>query len=115
MQLAQIAQYAENKYYGKPCGLLDQTAISYGGIIKIDFANVDKLKVSPIEFSFEDAGIAAVLVSTGADHGDISNMYASIPEDMNKVSKLLNVEYLNETNTAALFAHLRNAEAVVGE
>ena len=61
MELAQIGHFAEVEYYGKPCGLLDETAISYGGIIKINFANPEVLDVKPIDFSFEYHHIQMVL------------------------------------------------------
>lgn len=115
MELAQIGQFAEVKYYGKPCGLLDQTAISYGGIIKIDFANPQILDVKPINFSFEKAGLGAVLVDSGAEHGDISHMYASIPEDMKKVAEICGVEFLNDTDIKTLSKNLMNEDFVLGD
>lgn len=108
MELAQIGQIAEVEYYGKPCGLLDQTAISYGGIIAIDFANPEILEVEPIDFSFEENGLAAVLVDSNADHGDISYLYASIPEEMKKVANVCGADYLGETNTQTLAENLMN-------
>ena len=115
MELAQIGQFAEVEYYGKPCGLLDQTAISYGGIIKIDFANPEVLDVKPIDFSFEKAGLGAVLVDSGAEHGDISHMYAAIPGDMKDIAKLCGAEFLNDTNIETLSKNLMNAEKVLGD
>lgn len=115
MELAQIGQFAEVKYYGKPCGLLDQTAISYGGIIKIDFANPQILDVKPINFSFEKVGLGAVLVDSGAEHGDISHMYASIPEDMKKVAEICGVEFLNDTDIKTLSKNLMNEDFVLGD
>ena len=115
MELAQIGHFAEVEYYGKPCGLLDETAISYGGIIKINFANPEVLDVKPIDFSFERAGLGAVLVDSGAEHGDISHMYAAIPGDMKKVAELCGVEFLNETNIDTLSKNLMNAEKVLGD
>lgn len=115
MELAQIGQFAENEYYGKPSGLLDQTAISYGGIIKIDFANPKLLDVKTIDFSFEKAGLGAVLVDSGAEHGDISHMYAAIPGDMKKVANLCGVEFLAETNVSKLSQNLLKAQASLGD
>lgn len=115
MELAQIGQFAEVEYYGKPCGLLDQTAISYGGIIKIDFANPEVLDVKPIDFSFESAGLGAVLVDSGAEHGDISHMYAAIPGDMKNVAELCGVEFLNDIDSGILSQNLMNAEKVLGD
>lgn len=98
MELAQIGQFAEVQYYGKPCGLLDQTAISYGGVIQINFENPEILQVEKIDFSFMDCGIGSVLVDSGADHGDISDMYAAIPADMKLAANCCNAEFLNDIN-----------------
>lgn len=115
MELAQIGHFAEVEYYGKPCGLLDETAISYGGIIKINFANPEVLDVKPIDFTFEGAGLGAVLVDSGAEHGDISHMYAAIPGDMKKVAEMCGVEFLNDTNISTLSQNIMNAEKVLGD
>ena len=115
MELAQIGQYAEAEFYGKPCGLLDQTAISYGGIIKIDFKNPELLDVKPIDFKFEDAGLGAVLVDSGAEHGDISYLYAAIPGDMKKMSEICGVDFLGETNIDTLSEKLMEAEEKLGD
>ncbi|MDO5328721.1 MAG: galactokinase family protein [Coriobacteriia bacterium] len=108
MELAQIGQFAEVEFYGKPCGLLDQTAISYGGIIAIDFKNPQVLDVSPIDFSFDKNGLGAVLVDSGAEHGDISHMYAAIPEDMKTIASKCNVDFLNDTSIEELNKQLFN-------
>lgn len=115
MELAQIGQFAEAEYYGKPCGLLDQTAISYGGIIKIDFANPEVLDVKPIDFQFNKVGLGAVLVDSGAEHGDISHLYAAIPGDMKKVSELCKVDYLGETSSEELSKNLVQAAEILGD
>lgn len=115
MELAQIGHFAEVEFYGKNCGLLDQTAISYGGIIKIDFSDPDNLNVLPINFSFKDKGISAILVNCGAEHGNISDMYSSIPDQMIKVANNCNVNYLNETNTKTLFKNLNNIKQKTGQ
>ena len=115
MELAQIGQFAEAQYYGKPCGLLDQTAISYGGIIKIDFANPEVLDVKKIDFTFKEAGLGAILVDSGAEHGDISHMYAAVPGDMKKVSEKCGVEFLNETNIETLSKNIIEAAKELGD
>lgn len=115
MELAQIGQFAEVEFYGKPCGLLDQTAISYGGIIQIDFANPEVLDVKAIDFSFEDAKIGAVLVDSGAEHGDISDMYAAIPGDMKKVANKCEVNFLGEITAEDLSKDLKDIEENIGD
>lgn len=106
MELAQFAQFAEVEYYGKPCGLLDQTAISYGGIIKIDFKDPQNLIVENINVDFKKAGIGAVLVDSGADHGDISHLYAAIPTDMKNTANFCGVDFLNQTTSSEISKNL---------
>ncbi len=113
MKIAQIGQYAESEYYGKPCGLLDQTAISYGGIISIDFKDPSNLVVEPLDFDFGDNGISVVLVNTGAEHGDISYLYAEIPEQMKKVSNKLGVDFLGESDVDTFMQNLAKFRGTV--
>lgn len=115
MELAQIAQFAECEYFNKPCGLLDQTAISYGGIIQIDFQDPNNLKVEPINFDFEKANIGAVLVDSGVQHGDISDMYAAIPNNIASVAKLNGVDFLRDLSVDDFCKNLMNAKNNVGE
>lgn len=115
MELAQIAQFAECEYFNKPCGLLDQTAISYGGIIKIDFQDPENLKVEPISFTFARANIGAVLVDSGVDHGDISEMYAAIPGDIQRVAKFNDVDFLRDLPSEKLTENLMDTKKSAGE
>ncbi|MBQ3115656.1 MAG: galactokinase [Clostridia bacterium] len=89
-----VSQFAENVYFGKPCGLLDQTAIAFGGINKLDFADKNTIKVEKIECDLSD--FALVLINTGGDHSDLTDEYASIPAEMKAVAKCFGVERLVE-------------------
>ncbi|MCI5772104.1 MAG: galactokinase [Clostridiales bacterium] len=89
---AQIAQYAENVYFGKPCGLMDQMASSTGGLVAIDFK--DKPQVQPLSFRFNEAGYDIVVVNTGSSHDDLTDEYASIRQEMQKVARLFGEEAL---------------------
>lgn len=115
MELAQIGLFAEYKYFNKPSGLLDQTAISYGGIILIDFKDPNNLKVEPIDFSFEKANIGAVLVDSKVQHGDISNMYAAIPGNIKSVANLNNVEYLRDLDKNKFMENISASKNANGE
>lgn len=115
MELAQIGQYAECKYFNKPCGLLDQTAISYGGIIQIDFEDPENLKVNPIDFDFDKQGLGAVLVDSGAQHGDISDMYAAIPGDIKKVANMSGVNFLRELDDTKFMWSIKDLRKKVGD
>ena len=81
---AQIGQYAENRYFGKPSGLLDQMAISVGGFVAIDFRDPSDPKIENYDFSFSDCGYELVLVNTKGDHSDLSHEYAAVPNEIKK-------------------------------
>ncbi len=82
---AQISQYAENVYFGKPSGLMDQMASSVGGLTYIDFKN-DEPKIEAISYDFAAKGFALVVVNTGGSHDDLTPYYAAIPEEMRAVA-----------------------------
>ncbi len=84
VERARIAQYAENVYFGKPSGLMDQMASSVGGLVAIDF-KADPA-IEPLSFSFAEAGYSIVVVNTGASHDNLTNEYALIRSDMEKVA-----------------------------
>jgi len=98
VELAQIGQYAENVYFGKPCGLMDQTASSVGGMVFIDFEDVDFPKVERIEFDLEAAGYALCIIDSGADHAYLTGEYAAIPAEMKAVCKWFGKEVLREVS-----------------
>lgn len=93
-ELAMMAQYAENVYFGKPCGLMDQMACAVGGFVRIDFADPQKPDVRPIDFSLTNAGYSLCIVNTGGNHADLNEDYASVPAEMKQVAKALGQEVL---------------------
>ncbi len=86
-KIAQIGQYAENVYFGKPCGLMDQMACSVGGIISIDFKNPTKPVVEKVDIDFYKLGYSLVIVDTGGNHADLTDDYAAVPAEMKSVAK----------------------------
>jgi len=86
VELAKIGQYAENKFYGKPCGLLDQVACIFGGFVYIDFADPKNPVVEQIDFSPADYGYELCIVNTGGNHSDLTDDYAAIPSEMKAVA-----------------------------
>lgn len=82
IEIAKIGQYAENNYFGKPCGLMDQLAIACGGIVGIDFKDFEKPVVENIKVDFTQHGYAFVIVETGGSHADLTDDYSSIPAEM---------------------------------
>ena len=83
---AQISQMAENKYFGKPSGLLDQMASAAGGLVTVDFRDTDKPEVEPITYDFARRGYALVVVATGGSHANLTDQYAAIPAEMKQVA-----------------------------
>ena len=86
VQNAIIGQYAENVYFGKPCGLMDQTACAVGGLVTIDFKDPSNPVVKKVNFDFVATGFSLVITDTGGNHADLNDEYASIPVDMKAVA-----------------------------
>lgn len=86
LKAAQIAQYAENRFFGKPCGLMDQTACAYGGFVAIDFGDLNDPKATPIAFDFAHSGYSLVITDTRGNHSDLNDAYAAIRTEMQSVA-----------------------------
>lgn len=114
-EIAQIAQYAENVYFGKPCGLLDQTASAMGGIVAIDFADTSAPVIEQIAFDFAAHGIKLCVVDSGGNHADLTPEYAAVPKEMKAVAAALGVSVLQETSREALLKNLAEIRATVGD
>ena len=96
IQNAIIGQYSENNYFGKPCGLMDQTACAMGGLITIDFKDPSKPVVKKVNFDFVATGFSLVITDTGGNHADLNDEYASLPTDMKAVAATLGAKVLRE-------------------
>ena len=107
VERAKIGQYAENFYFGKPSGLLDQMAISVGGFVTIDFKDPDKPVIENYDFSFADYGYELVLVNTKGDHSDLSHEYAAVPNEIREVAEQLGVKYLADSSREELLKNLK--------
>jgi galactokinase len=115
VEIAQIGQYAENVYFGKPCGLMDQMASSVGGIVTIDFADASRPVVEPLDFDFASCGHALCIVNSGADHADLTDEYAAIPREMKAVCAVFGKEHLREVDEDAFYSRLREVRAAAGD
>ncbi|MBS4759580.1 MAG: galactokinase [Clostridium sp.] len=98
VQIAKTGQYAENVYFGKPCGLMDQMASSVGGIVSIDFKDVKNPVIKKIAFDFASTGYALCIIDSGADHADLTEEYAAIPEEMKAVARMFGKDCLREVD-----------------
>jgi len=96
VQNAIIGQWSENNYFGKPCGLMDQTACAVGGLITIDFADPSKPVVKEVNCDFIATGFSLVITDTGGNHADLNDEYASLPTDMKAVAGELGKKVLRE-------------------
>jgi len=94
---ARIGQYAENVFFGKPCGLMDQVACSVGGLVIIDFADVNNPVVKKVDFDFESTGFSLVITDTRGDHTNLNDEYAVLPKEMKEVAAHLGCSVLRET------------------
>lgn len=106
VEIAQIGQHVENVYFGKPCGLMDQTASSVGGMVFIDFANPKAPVVERIDFDFAAAGHALCIIDSGADHADLTDEYAAIPEELKAVCAYFGKKFLRDIPEAEFLAAL---------
>ena len=113
--IARIGQKAENIYFGKPSGLMDQTASSVGDTVAIDFANPEAPVVRPIEANLEGLGLALCIIDCGADHAALTGEYASIPQEMCQVAAYFGKKVLREVNEADVLANLPALRQKVGD
>jgi galactokinase len=93
---AQICQYAENQYFGKPCGLMDQMSCAVGGFVTIDFKDFAHPLVRKVDFDFAASGCSLVIVDTGGNHADLTEDYAAVEHEMKSVAHALGGQVLRE-------------------
>ncbi len=115
VEIAKWAQVDENRFFGKPCGLMDQVACAHGGIVAIDFADPAKPVITPVEFSLSDAGYTLCIVNTGGNHADLNADYASVPAEMKAVAAELGVPVLREADEEKFIAAIPALREKVGD
>ncbi|MBN1697277.1 MAG: galactokinase [Spirochaetales bacterium] len=101
-ELALIAQKAENEYFGKPCGLMDQLACAYGGIVAVDFLDPAEPVVEKLDFDFSRHGYCLAVVETGGSHADLTGEYAAIPGEMASVALAFGKSWLRDIESEAV-------------
>lgn len=107
VERAIISQWVENNYYGKPCGLMDQIAISVGSFVSIDFFDKEKPKIDKHSFSFSDYGYQLLILNTKADHADLTNEYSAITEEMKMISDYYDAERLSQVDEEVFYNDIR--------
>lgn len=115
VDIAKFGQYAENVYFGKPCGLMDQTASSVGGLIHIDFADPAHTYVKKIDVDFEAYGHCLCITDTKGSHADLTDDYAAIPADMKKAASYFGKEVLREVDEKEFYGRLAELREKLGD
>lgn len=115
VEIAQIGQYAENVYFGKMSGLMDQTASSVGGVVAIDFRDNANPVVRKLDFDFTKAGYALCIIDSGADHADLSDEYSAIPMEMRQVAAHFGKEVLREVALADFLTDMAAVREKAGD
>ena len=115
IEIAQIGQYAENVYYGKPSGLMDQMASSVGGLVFIDFADPQNPVVEKVDYDFAHSGYTLCTIDSGADHADLTDEYAAMPIEMKKVAKFFGKEVLREVDEQEFYEKIADVRKETGD
>lgn len=110
-----IAQYAENVYFGKPSGLLDQMASSVGGFTSIDFKEPEKPVIRQVDFDFASCGHALCVVDTGGNHSDLTDEYAAIPKEMKEVAACFGKGFLRDVDERDFYGRIQELRGSVGD
>lgn len=113
--IAQVGQYSENVYFGKPCGLMDQCACSVGSLIHIDFKDNEHPIVEKIEVDFPQFKHSLCIVDVHASHADLTDDYASIPYEMKKIAQYFGKEFLREVDESEFYKHLPEIRKMTGD
>ena len=115
VELAQIGQYAENVYFGKPCGLMDQTASSVGGVVFIDFSDTAHPAVERLDVDLHSYGYALCILDSGAGHEGLTAEYRSITDELRAVCRVFDREVLRDVPEDAFLARLPEVRAAAGD
>ncbi|MFT3874927.1 MAG: galactokinase family protein [Propioniciclava sp.] len=115
VELAQIGQYAENVFFGKPSGLMDQMACSVGGVVHIDFADPAAPVFNRVEVDLAAAGHVLCIIDSGADHADLTDEYSAITAEMRAAAACFGAEYLSQVDPDAFWARLDEVRRKAGD
>ncbi len=113
VEVAKIGQYAENVFYDKPSGLLDQMASSVGAVVAVDFKDNDKPVVRKVDFDLAKYGHSLCIIDSGADHAELTYEYAAVPAEMKAVAAYFGKEYLRDVGYDEFIKELKNVREAV--
>ena len=114
-EIAKISQYAENVYFGKPCGLMDQMACAVGGFVYIDFENPQNPMVEPISLSLSEMGYSLCIINTGGNHANLTPDYAAVPGEMRSVAEAFGKEVLRGISESEIVSAIPALRERVGD
>lgn len=114
-EIAMIGQYAENVFFGKPCGLMDQTASAVGGMVTIDFADKEHPVIEPVDFDFAACGHALCIIDSRASHADLTDEYAAITIELKEICRYFGKDVLREIPEEDFFAALPQLREKCGD
>ena len=114
-EIAQIGQYAENVFFGKPCGLMDQMASAVGNLVTIDFFDKENPVIKPLNFDFASCGHALCIIDSGADHADLTDEYAAVPGEIKAVAAQFGKEVLTQIDVNDFYAAIPALRKTCGD
>ena len=114
-EVAQIGQYAENVYFSKPCGLMDQTASSVGNLVTIDFFDTDHPVIKSVDFDFSSCGHALCIIDTKASHAELTDEYAAIPGEMKTIAAFFGMDVLTQVDASDFFTAIPQLREKCGD
>ena len=114
-EIAQIGQYAENVFFGKPCGLMDQTASAVGNLVTIDFFDKDHPVIESVDFDFSTCGHALCIIDSQASHADLTDEYAAIPGELKEICAYFGKEVLSQIDEADFYAAIPQLRKTCGD
>ena len=114
-EIAMIGQYAENVFFGKPCGLMDQTASSVGGLVTIDFFKKDEPAIRSVQFDFSTCGHALCIIDSRASHADLTDEYAAIPGELKKICAHFGKDVLTQIDVSDFYAAIPTLREKCGD
>jgi galactokinase len=113
--MAQVSQYAESVFFGKPCGLMDQTACAVGGFITIDFKDPEMPVIEKLDFDFSSTDHALCIVDTAGNHSDLNEDYASIQAEMRHLANILGKSFLRDCDETEFYNNIKVLRKSVGD
>ncbi len=112
--IAKVGQYAENVYFGKPCGLMDQCACAVGGLISIDFKDTDNPIVKTVDCDFSTFNHSLCIVDTKGSHADLTDAYGAVPSEMKEVARYFGKEVLREVKEEDFYQNIDKVRTALG-